>query len=531
MIKAVQPSPSVLSFRALREVTSAPPRVEERAGERRPPVPPKLENNESHRESAPPIVILGVPFDNVTTNQTVSAIEEMVDSRRPHYLATANVDFLVQSLRDVELHRILTDAHMVLCDGMPLVWASRLLGNPLPERVAGSDLVPLLIETAVRKQYRLFFLGATEESASKAIANLKAKHPHVVIAGHYSPPMASLFEMDHAEICRRIKEAKPDLMFVSFGCPKQEKWISMHYRDLGVPVSVGVGATIDFLAGTVKRAPKWMRGTGLEWTYRLAQEPRRLFKRYMRGLTVFTWAIMLQWWRMQARGVTSRKVPRVNPIKNKKQWQHVVFPKRVDNSAVKEYSLLCSNALASAQTCVLDLQRVRFIDSTGMGLLVRMQRQARIVGRKLILLAPSPAVRSALRLMKLENSFVIATTLQAAQQSIEKPAPNTPVLLQPNYYPWKPSIYWQGEITARNVDEVWKSTSEEFTKRSTRDRRCYVDISGLHFIDTAGAGMMLRAKKTAKEKGVDLVFTGIRPDVRNVLELSKVDAMVVGGIA
>src|SRR5437867_4077472 len=121
----------------------------------------------------PPIAILGVPFDNVTIAQTIQLIEEMVASGRPHYLVTANVDFLVQAQVDVELRRILFDAHLVLCDGTPLVWASRLLGNPLPERVAGSDLVPLLIRVAAEKGYRLFFLGATPESSSKAVENLQ----------------------------------------------------------------------------------------------------------------------------------------------------------------------------------------------------------------------------------------------------------------------------------------------------------------------------------------------------------------------
>src|ERR1051325_10970883 len=228
----------------------------------------------------PPIAILGVPFDNVTTTETIQAIERMVASREPHYLVTANVDFLVQAQEDLELRRILFDAHLVLCDGTPLVWASRLLGNPLIERVAGADLVPLLIRVAAEKGYRIFFLGATEESAARAVENLKKLHPNLNIAGHYSPPFNKLLEMDHDEISRRILQAKPNFLFVSFGCPKQEKWIAMHYRSLGVPVSAGVGATIDFLAGMVKRAPVWMQRFGLEWVYRLAQEPPRLLNRY-----------------------------------------------------------------------------------------------------------------------------------------------------------------------------------------------------------------------------------------------------------
>src|SRR6266850_5853604 len=154
-----------------------------------------------------PIAILGVPFDNVTTAEAIDLIEQMIASGRPHYLATANVDFLVQAQRDTELRRILCDAHLVLCDGTPLVWASHLLGNPLPERVAGADLVPLLIRVAAEKQYRLFFLGSTPDAVSRAVNRLQAKHPELIIAGYYSPPFNKLLDMDHEEIRKRILEA------------------------------------------------------------------------------------------------------------------------------------------------------------------------------------------------------------------------------------------------------------------------------------------------------------------------------------
>src|ERR1041385_9044657 len=148
----------------------------------------------------PPIAILGVPFDNVTTQETIEAIGRMVATQRPHYLVTANVDFLVQAQEDVELRRILFDAHLVLCDGTPLVWASRLLGNPLLERVAGADLVPLLLRVSAEKGYRVFFLGATPESCTQAVSRLKKLHPALIIAEHYSPPFNKLLEMDHDEI-------------------------------------------------------------------------------------------------------------------------------------------------------------------------------------------------------------------------------------------------------------------------------------------------------------------------------------------
>src|SRR5690242_20155176 len=195
-------------------------------------------NETANFRNQPAVAMLGVAFDNVTTAETVALVERMVASRRPHYIVTANVDFLVQARFDVELRRILLDAHLVLCDGTPLLWASRLLGNPLPERVAGADVVPALIQVAAKKGYRIFFLGATSEACNRAVASLRELFPDLKLAGHYSPPFNKLLEMDHEEITRRIREAKPDLLFVCFGCPKQEKWMTMHYRSLGVPVSI-----------------------------------------------------------------------------------------------------------------------------------------------------------------------------------------------------------------------------------------------------------------------------------------------------
>ena len=251
------------------------------------------------------VAILGVAFDNVTVAETLSRIQDMIASRRPHYVVTANVDFLVQAQRDGELRQILAEAHLVLCDGTPLVWVSRLLGNPLPERVAGSDLAPQLIRLAAKNHYRLFLLGAAPEANEQAAANVRAQFPNLRVA-RYSPPFRPLPEMDDAEIAGWIRAARPDILLVAFGCPKAEKWMARHYRALGVPVVIGVGGTIDFLAGRVKRAPVWMQRAGLEWLFRLCQEPRRLFKRYATDLWHFGRAIGAELWRVKFR---SRRGP------------------------------------------------------------------------------------------------------------------------------------------------------------------------------------------------------------------------------
>jgi N-acetylglucosaminyldiphosphoundecaprenol N-acetyl-beta-D-mannosaminyltransferase len=475
--------------------------------------------------STPPIAILGVPFDNVTTAETIEAIHRMVESRQPHYLVTANVDFLVQAQEDVELRRILFDAHLVLCDGTPLVWASQLLGNPLVERVAGADLVPLLLRVAAEKGYRVFFLGATPESASRAVDNLKKLHPTLAIVGNYSPPFNKLLEMDHDEIQRRILDAKPDLLFVSFGCPKQEKWIAMHYRSLNVPVSVGVGATIDFLAGSVKRAPAWMQRIGAEWIYRLAQEPRRLFKRYAKDLWVFGWKIFAQLWQLQLR---SRKVQRPQmstPIRTEQNWQWIKLPERLDIAAVRDDALLVDQVLADGRHCLLEMDKVKFIDSTGVGLLIRLQKKVRATGRQLVLLAPSPMVQRALALMRLQNFFASAPDFASAQQLIEARTreQSNAVTLQ-NPAALNP-LLWQGEITAANAKEVWNTTQAHI--KSGQRKELVIDLSGVRFMDSTGLGLMVRAKKLAQHEQVRLTFINLQPAVENVVQLARLEEFLL----
>jgi exopolysaccharide biosynthesis WecB/TagA/CpsF family protein/anti-anti-sigma factor len=363
------------------------------------------------------ITLLGIPFEHITLAEAVRRIEEMVDSGHPHYVVTPNVDFLVQARRDAELRRILIEADLAVCDGTPVRWASRLLGNALPERVAGADLVPWLIQVAAEKNYRLFFLGGTPEANEAAVANLRARFPRVNIAGHYSPPFQPLHEMDHDEIARRVRAARPDLLFVSFGCPKAEKWIATHYLALEVPVTIGVGATIDFLAGRVKRAPVWMQRAGLEWVFRLCQEPRRLFRRYATDLWHFSWGIGAQWWRTRSflkcrRGQLDSPRVIVEPT-----WQRIQLPRRLNAEAVRRGARAWEQA--STRHCLLDLGDVQVIDSTGVGLLLDLRKKLRATGRCLVLLAPSKAVRQILKWMRIHDLFLTAEDALGARSAIK----------------------------------------------------------------------------------------------------------------
>jgi exopolysaccharide biosynthesis WecB/TagA/CpsF family protein len=248
------------------------------------------------------VTILGVPFHPTTLAGAVDRIEAMVAEGGTHYVVTPNVDFLVKAGRDPELRGILARADLVLCDGKPIVWASRLLGEPLPGRVAGSDLIPLVLRRAEDRGWRILLLGGAEGVGAEAARRIAASHPTLPAVARYSPPYLPLADMDNADIIARIRAARPDVMLVCFGCPKQEKWISRNLLLLDVPVMIAAGATIDFLAGNMDRAPVWMRRSGTEWIFRLLQEPRRLAGRYADDVIHFFPAVLAQWWRQRAAG-------------------------------------------------------------------------------------------------------------------------------------------------------------------------------------------------------------------------------------
>jgi N-acetylglucosaminyldiphosphoundecaprenol N-acetyl-beta-D-mannosaminyltransferase len=241
------------------------------------------------------VVMLGVPLARLDMEATIEWIDQAVASRSPHQIATANVNFLAVARRDPEFLRILQAASLVTCDGMPLCWASRIQGTPLRDRVTGADLVPRLCELAARRRYRLFFLGppgSTEEAARR----LCARYPGLEIAGCESPPYGPIDAWDNAGYCARIREAETDLLLVGFGAPKQERWLAAYLAASGASVGMGVGATFDYVAGRVRRAPRAAQAVGLEWAWRIAVEPRRLWHRYVRDAAVVAPRLARQLW-------------------------------------------------------------------------------------------------------------------------------------------------------------------------------------------------------------------------------------------
>jgi N-acetylglucosaminyldiphosphoundecaprenol N-acetyl-beta-D-mannosaminyltransferase len=254
----------------------------------------------------PPLPPLAtVPFGrihahHVTFDGAIDRIVALCRARQGGYVLTPNVDHVVMADTDEALRQAYADAALSLVDGKPLVWLSRALGTPLPAKISGSDLLRPLVARAAREGLSVYFLGGQEGIAARAAAILQAEHPALVVAGVDAPPFG--FDKDPAQdaaVVARVQAAKPALLFVALGAPKQELWLARHKEALVPAVGLGIGASLDFIAGVVKRAPRVVSEAGFEWAWRLAQEPRRMAQRYLVRDRAFP-AIAWRTWR-QAR--------------------------------------------------------------------------------------------------------------------------------------------------------------------------------------------------------------------------------------
>jgi N-acetylglucosaminyldiphosphoundecaprenol N-acetyl-beta-D-mannosaminyltransferase len=223
----------------------------------------------------------GVPIDALDLEGAISAIEDLVSRGEGGAVFTPNVDHVVEHGENPRLREAYLRADLSLVDGLPVVWASRLMGQALPERVAGSDLVLPLMQRASDRSWRVFLLGGQEGVAALAAERLSRSMPRLQVVGTLAPRIdMNQPRESRAHVGEAVRAAHPHLVVVGFGAPKQELWIHESRDALKPAVLLGLGASIDFMAGTVPRAPEWMARSGLEWFYRLLREPRRLWRRY-----------------------------------------------------------------------------------------------------------------------------------------------------------------------------------------------------------------------------------------------------------
>ena len=329
------------------------------------------------------VAVMGLPLANVTAEEAVDQIESLILSGGTHQVATANLDFWLNSLNDVHLHRIIAGCSLVLPDGMPLVWISRLLGNPLKERVSGVDLVPQLAQLSARKGYGIYLLGGRPGVAERAAKVMQESCPGVNIVGHHAPPLADLERMDHGDTLDRIRAAKPDILLVAFGNPKQEKWIRMHAKRLGVPVSIGIGGSMDLMVGDVQRAPVWMQRSGLEWLGRCLQEPTRLLPRYARnfsGLALKLPLALMAQFLQRRRGEVSAVSRSSDP-----GIVHLHLQGNLEAATSKALHRSVGGCIAEGQLLVVHMGELKYASPEGLGALLDARQRLLATGLSLTL--------------------------------------------------------------------------------------------------------------------------------------------------
>ncbi len=460
------------------------------------------------------LIIAGVPIDNFTMEEALNRIEQLIvmgrKDGRTRQVATVNADFVVNAAKDPELRHILQESDLATPDGMPLVWGARMLGVDIKERVAGADMVPALAAIAAEKNLSLYLFGSMEGIANEAAEILTTNNPGLNIVGTASPPYTSLIDIDEKYI-EDIRRAKPDVLLVALGNPKQEKFISMHKHDLGAAVAIGIGGTLDFIAGKQVRAPVWMQNTGTEWLYRMFTDPKRLVQRYFHDLIGFTRFFGSQWLHMRKSKSTVDRSSKqdVVIVKNKATLN---LSGRIDITNNNKLSELLEKALLQTEHIDLNLENVTFLDSVAIGTILACTRIARDrEGDIRLMNVPSPLMKT-LTLLKLDRFFEINETTKSH-------IPKT-----------KKSVERLGENIIIPIPSIFDATSsrkliENTLKILEPKKNLILDFSETRLLTSAGLAAIVRLNRENSKLGGDFHLKNCSDDVYRTLQLVRFDAI------
>ncbi|MFK5985965.1 MAG: WecB/TagA/CpsF family glycosyltransferase [Pseudomonadota bacterium] len=494
----------------------------------------------------PEVMILGVPIDNVSLKSAIKRIlffiKEYQQDKRPRQVATVNVDFLMNSLswkisgpaRHPELLEILRKADMVTADGMPIVWLSQLLRTPLQERVTGADLIPALAAAIAKTGHSIFFLGGKGDIAQQAANKLKKQHPSLNIAGIYSPfvytegeKMLSSEEQDE-RILEQINQANPDILLVGFGNPKQELWFNRNRNKLKAAVTIGIGGTFEFIVGNVSRAPIWVQNIGMEWIYRIMQDPRRLWKRYAIGLTkLVVITIPLLWSNFLQRIKNRRLIKDHKPYPNdvKKGWNSyemtIVLSKRLDaksmNMFIKHWEL-CS---ADYKRLVFDFINVKFIDTNAIAMLLRLYQ--RLQNKQINVSATGLVNEDVIKLLKVTHAWdIVNGPEEENKMSLFLPGND----ITADKHKLIVIRDQSKQLTVANlVGRLDANTVISMDFNQTIDllgQGDYIlDLSSLSFLDSTGLRFFFSLQQDLKKRNKQIVLISPTATIKQLLEITK----------
>ncbi len=471
--------------------------------------------------SEPPLaVLLGLPFHDLTLDETLDWCRETMRGNVPRYAVTANVDFTTQAYDDPDLKKIVFFADRVVCDGMPLVWLSRIFGRPLRERVAGSDMVPRLLEICAEERRAVYFFGSDMRTLEEAKVIVEQRYPGLRVAGMDSPPVGAVIDWDNEELCRRMQASGAGLLLVCLGCPKQERWIFAHHREAGIPLSIGVGASLDFIAGKQKRAPMWMQKTGLEWFWRMSSNPSRLVSRYGKDLLFLTKAAAGQAWAQRRRvDLADAAPPRNSGFNPSPPVERIVWSGELQKSDLSGAPL----PLDSDIPVLLDASQVTFMDSSGLGRLAGLVRCCRAVGRHLVVVSPSRAFREPVHSARMESLFPMAAGEAEATKTLasmaSRSAPRDSIADGARW------LAFEGSLDALQHDRMASALDQSIAKMDPGET-LVIDLRAVDFIDSRAVGGLVRALKLVSAKGGRMFLHGAGASVSEIISLLRLDKLL-----
>lgn len=504
---------------------------------------------------------LGIPVDNLTRDEAVSAIFELVeayqDDFEPKLVATLNVDFLVNSLgytfakpRHPELLNILRSADLITADGFPIVLLSKIAGFPLKERVTGADLTPALARVAAEKGKSIYLLGGGDNTAELAAKLLKSENPDLRIAGT-SAPMVSIdgdhlatWEDDDRSTVDAINASGADILFIAFGNPKQELWFSRNKHRLQVPVSIGIGGTFAFITGQVQRAPVWVQRANMEWIFRMSQDPKRLLKRYGIGVVKFgflTMPLLMQ--RSQRKFATLFRVfNSINKSSEAEKFDWKIhwaskddvlktlrLPKNVNRSYLEQLvtelqsSGLHENVIHNYMIDFSKVEQLSMAANEAFCEFAKMFRSGRLNG--LLIGMSAKMVKRLERARVMDIVSASSVTVEQMQETImQKPnaIQNKSCLAEiselKTYVVGETCLnYFSGVITG---ELLTKNGFEDCMLDAARDRRCIIDLRRVTSIDSAAIAVLYRLTQAeGKDDIASIRFSGMTPCIQQMIRV------------
>ncbi|MEO0509175.1 MAG: WecB/TagA/CpsF family glycosyltransferase [Verrucomicrobiota bacterium] len=474
--------------------------------------------------------LLGLPFHVITMEETVGDAVAQVEARKPGYYVTANADFIAQAYSNEGLKDILFHADRVVCDGMPLVWLSRYFKPVLPERVAGSDMVFRLFREADGRNWKVYFLGSDTETLAQTKSILAKDYPGMEVVGAFSPPFCSVDAWPNEEIIKDVHATRPDLLLVAVGCPKQEYWISRFYEQAGVPLSIGIGASLDFICGTQTRAPVWVQKVGMEWCWRMAMNPKRLVKRYAKDF--YYLAVLANRQRQltaQKPVVSDQKSPRLEeeaisqaptcyvPQAGEHECNFLSWGGEVERGNLDTIPL----PPGYDRPLFLDLSGVSFIDSSGIGLLAKVARESHAAGVIFGLVHPSEVVEKVIQAMHLDAQLPSYHDEREAMDFVMAQLGPAHVLKEKVIKLLSPF----GRKDHLECQEVLNQAVEELLEGEI----LMLDLSDLEMLDSFAISQLLNAYRSLHSRGLRLRVIRPKEQALQTMRMTGVYDLLVEG--